>query len=242
MDEDRENPMNHGGINEEDIELTLYTQPSAPLPHHHHQQQRHDHQQQQQVNDITNTILRIPVARPRVMKKKKQVLDKNKDLIIPPYEWATDKRAKIHTLGYLLSRNMRRISGDVQCKKCSNVFNIEFDLETKFIEISQYLTLNKELLADRAPEHWMNSRLQSCGSCSQANCLKPLINQKKKQINWLFLFLGQMLGCCSLAQLKYYCKYTANHRTGAKDRLVFLAYLGMCQQLQPANPNFCLGL
>ncbi|KAI3910960.1 hypothetical protein MKW92_024108 [Papaver armeniacum] len=135
----------------------------------------------------------------------------------------------IHTLDYLLSRNIKHILGDVQCKKCSNVFNIEFDLEAKFMEISQYIV--------------MKSKLPSCGSCNQANSLNPLLNQKKKEINWFFfLFLGKMIGCCSLAQLKYYCKYTENHCTDAKYRLVFLAYLGICHQLQPVDPTFFLGL
>ncbi|KAI3910959.1 hypothetical protein MKW92_024107 [Papaver armeniacum] len=147
--------------------------------------------------------------------------------IVPPYEWATNQRANIHTLDYLLSCNIKHISGDVQYKKCSNVFNIECDLETKFMEISQYIVMHKESLRDRAPEHWMNSKLPSC---------------EKKEINWLFLFLGKMIGYCSLARLKYYCKYTENHRTDAKDRLIFLAYLGICHQLQHANPTFLPGL
>ncbi|KAI3946139.1 hypothetical protein MKX01_024895 [Papaver californicum] len=244
MDKDREKPMTtHREINEADIKLTLFTQPpSSPLSVSHHHQQP----PQQLVDNIRNTIpSRIPAAaRPksRVMRKNKG-RDKMKNTpIVPPYEWATNQRANIHTLEYLLSRNMKRISGDVQCKKCNNVFNIEFDLETKFMEISQYIATHKESLCDRAPKHWMSSKLPSCGSCSQANSLKPVLNQKKKEINWLFLFLGQMIGCCSLAQLKYYCKYTDNHRTGAKDRLVFLAYLGMCHQLQPADPTFRLGI
>ncbi|KAL1809528.1 hypothetical protein ACET3Z_026518 [Daucus carota] len=29
----------------------------------------------------------------------------------------------------------------------------------------------------------------------------------------------QMLGCCTVEQLKYFCKHTKNHRTGAKDRV-----------------------
>jgi hypothetical protein len=45
-----------------------------------------------------------------------------------------------------------------------------------------------------------------------------------------------MLGCCTLDQLKYFCKHTKNHRTGAKDRVLFLAYLGLCKQLDPNGP------
>ncbi|KAI3910955.1 hypothetical protein MKW92_024103 [Papaver armeniacum] len=124
----------------------------------------------------------------------------------------TNQIANIHTLDYLLSRNIKHISGDVQCKKCNNVLNIEFDLEAKFMEILQYIVL------------------PSCGNNSQANSLKPLLNQKKKEINWLFLFLGQMIGCCSLARLKYYY------------HLFFLSYLGICHHLQPADLPFRMGL
>ncbi|KAJ6365106.1 hypothetical protein OIU76_029972 [Salix suchowensis] len=71
---------------------------------------------------------------------------------------------------------------------------------------------------------------------SQENSAKPVIANKKRKINWLFLLLGQMLGCCTLDQLKYFCKHTKNHRTGAKDRVLFLAYLGLCKQLDPNGP------
>ncbi|XP_026446795.1 uncharacterized protein LOC113347366 [Papaver somniferum] len=176
MDEDKQKPMSHREINEEDIKLTLFTQPpSSPLPvsHHHH----HQHQ------DIIDILpSRIPPARPKSRVMRRTIgRDKMKNTpIVPPYEWATNQRANIHTLDYLLSRNMKRILGDVQCKKCSNVFNIEFDLEAKFMEISQYIAVHKESLRDRAPEHWMNSKLPSCGSCSQANSLKPLLNQRNQ--------------------------------------------------------------
>jgi hypothetical protein len=83
---------------------------------------------------------------------------------------------------------------------------------------------------------WMNPRLSRCENCNQENCVKPIIADKKRSINWLFLLLGQMLGCCTLAQLKYFCKHTKNHRTGAKDRLLYLTYLGLCKQLDLNGP------
>jgi hypothetical protein len=89
---------------------------------------------------------------------------------------------------------------------------------------------------DRAPSDWMNPVLPRCQFCDQENSVKPVIANKKQKINWLFLLLGQMLGCCTLDQLKYFCKHTKNHRTGAKDRVLYLAYLGMCKQLDPNGP------
>lgn len=44
---------------------------------------------------------------------------------------------------------------------------------------------------------------------SQGNSVKP--SHRKKFINWLFLLLGQMLGYCTLQQLKYLFKHTKNH-------------------------------
>ncbi|KAG5588223.1 hypothetical protein H5410_048657 [Solanum commersonii] len=45
-----------------------------------------------------------------------------------------------------------------------------------------------------------------------------------------------MLGCCTLDELKFFCEHTDNHRTGAKDRVLFLAYLTLCRQVDPTGP------
>uniref|UniRef100_A0A6N2KRH3 DUF7086 domain-containing protein n=1 Tax=Salix viminalis TaxID=40686 RepID=A0A6N2KRH3_SALVM len=111
-----------------------------------------------------------------------------------------------------------------------------FDLEAKFVEIGAFISENKSFMRDRAPSVWMNPALPKCQFCEQENSAKPVIANKKRKINWLFLLLGQMLGCCTLDQLKYFCKHTKNHRTGAKDRVLFLAYLGLCKQLDPNGP------
>ncbi|CAA6672241.1 unnamed protein product [Spirodela intermedia] len=68
--------------------------------------------------------------------------------------------------------------------------------------------------------------------CCHENCLKPVIASKKRAINWLFL-IGGTLGCCTIEQLKYFGKHTGSHRNGAKDRIVYLVYLGNCKQLEP---------
>ncbi|KAI3463946.1 hypothetical protein Pfo_020609 [Paulownia fortunei] len=89
----------------------------------------------------------------------------------------------------------------------------------------------------RAPKIWLNPTLLGCRFREQENSIKPVISQKKRSINWLFLLLGQMLDCCTLDQLKYFCKHTMNHRTGAKDRVLCLTYLGLCKQLDPNGPS-----
>lgn len=128
------------------------------------------------------------------------------------------------------------ITGAVQCKRCEHQFEIDYDLKKKFREVGSFIAENKDAMHDRAPSVWMNPVLPTCQFCQQENCVKPIIADKKKYINWLFLLLGQMLGCCTLEQLKYFCKHTKNHRTGAKDRVLYLTYLGLCKQLDPNGP------
>ncbi|KAL1833204.1 hypothetical protein DCAR_0103274 [Daucus carota subsp. sativus] len=153
-----------------------------------------------------------------------------------PYPWATTKRATVHTLDHLDSLQIKTISGQMQCKKCEREYEMELDLHEKFIEIASFMAKNKFAMRDRAPANLMNPALPTCKFCDQEGSVKPVISDKKKTINWLFLFLGQMLGCCTLEQLKYFCKHTKNHRTGAKDRVLYLTYLAICKQLDPSGP------
>ncbi|KAJ0984899.1 hypothetical protein J5N97_003255 [Dioscorea zingiberensis] len=158
------------------------------------------------------------------------------DLIVPPYPWATNREATVHTLSYLLSHNITTISGTVQCKRCNNQESMSYELHPKFMEISQFIREHKHAMHDRAPPEWMNPEFPACRTCSQPNCMKPVISTNESSINWLFLLLGQTLGCCTLSQLKFFCKHTKNHRTGAKDRVLYLTYLALCKQLDPTGP------
>ncbi|KAL4279414.1 hypothetical protein GQ457_03G003860 [Hibiscus cannabinus] len=140
------------------------------------------------------------------------------ETVDPPFPWATAYRATVHTISHLLSNHIPTITGEVQCKRCERKFEMAYDLEQKFSEIGAFIAQNRNSMHDRALEAWMNPVLPKCRFCNQENSAKPVISDKKKSINWLFLFLGQMIGCCTLDQLKYFCKHTKNHRTGAKDR------------------------
>ncbi|KAL0412501.1 UNVERIFIED_CONTAM: hypothetical protein Sradi_1451800 [Sesamum radiatum] len=156
--------------------------------------------------------------------------------ITPAFPWATNERATVHQMSYLISKQILSISGEVQCKKCERQDILYFDLRQRFFKVATYVAENKYSMCQRAPRSWMNPTFPRCRHCEEDNSAKPLIPGKKRSINWLFLFLGEMLGCCTLDQLKYFCKHTNNHRTGAKDRVLFLAYITICKQVEPNGP------
>ncbi|CAN1308073.1 hypothetical protein LINPERPRIM_LOCUS27229 [Linum perenne] len=112
---------------------------------------------------------------------------------------------------------------------------MSFELMSKFKEVAGYIRENKYTMNDRAPKVWSDPTLGDCSLCAQRECVKPVI-KKRRDINWLFLLLGQWIGCCKLWDLKYFCKHTSNHRTGAKDRVLYLTYLAVCKQLDPSGP------
>nr|DAD27468.1 TPA_asm: hypothetical protein HUJ06_028936 [Nelumbo nucifera] len=159
------------------------------------------------------------------------------EVITPPYPWATNHRATVYSLHELLSMGIHVIPGEVKCKRCEHQYLMEFQLESKFTEVAAFITARKSTMHDRAPREWMYPLLPTCRHCEQVNSARPIIDRKKRKINWLFLLLGRMLGCCNLNQLKYFCKHTKNHRTGAKDRVLYLTYLGLCKQLDPTVPQ-----
>ena len=173
----------------------------------------------------------------RQSRSRPLVWPNGKTEVIPaPYVWATTRRATVHRLDYLVSRQISIISGQVQCKRCERSFEMQYDLLEKFNEIGSFIAQNKILMRDRAPDNWKSPTLPNCTYCGAENSVKPCISAKKRSINWLFLLLGQMIGCCTLEQLKYFCKHTKNHRTACKDRVLYLTYLDLCKQLDPSGP------
>ncbi|KAE8686788.1 hypothetical protein F3Y22_tig00111027pilonHSYRG00116 [Hibiscus syriacus] len=179
----------------------------------------------------------VPPRTLRVRRNPTKTLREGKsETVETPYPWATNYRATVHSLQYFSSKGICTITGDVQCKRCERQYKISYGLKEKFNEIVTYIARNKSSMHDRAPSVWRNPLLPKCKFCDQENSAKPVIALKKKAINWLFLLLGQMIGCCTLDQLKYFCKHTKNHRTGAKDRVLYLTYLTLCKQLDPTGP------
>ncbi|CAH8362781.1 unnamed protein product, partial [Eruca vesicaria subsp. sativa] len=119
--------------------------------------------------------------------------------IVPPYPWATTRPARIQNLRYLYCNNINLIFGQVHCKPCESTQTIQYNLREKFGELYHYINDNKEVMRQRAQKVWSSPKLTPCGSCK--NGTKPVIGENKEEINWLFLLLGQMLGCCTLDQL-----------------------------------------
>jgi len=154
----------------------------------------------------------------------------------PPFPWATSKRATVHTLDHLLSDlKLKIISGTLECKVCKFQQDIQFDLVENFKKVTRFIEERRNEMCDRAPGEWMNPMIPNCESCGKEKAMHPLIT-KKRNINWLFLLLSQMIGCCKLHQLKYFCKHADINRSGGKDRLISSTYLGLCKQLQPNTP------
>jgi hypothetical protein len=127
---------------------------------------------------------------------------------------------------------LKTISGTLHCKSCKFQQEVQVDLVENFKKLTDFIEENIEEMCDRAPNVWMNPVMPKCESCGKENSMHPL-NAKKRNINWLFLLLSQKIGCCTLAELKYFCKHNDTHRTGAKDRLLYSTYFGLCKQFQP---------
>lgn len=160
------------------------------------------------------------------------------DTIPPPFPWATNKRGRIHSLEYLESKQITTITGDVQCKNCDKVYQVSYNLRERFAEVENIFVMRKRIMRERAPPNWINPEAARCEHCGRDKAVKPVIAERKSQINWLFLLLGQTLGYCTLSQLKNFCKHSKSHRTGAKDRVLYLTYLGLCKMLEPNRELF----
>jgi len=151
----------------------------------------------------------------------------------PPFPWATERPAQHGTLQSLLRRGVTSVEGQARCKRCGGRKAIAYDLESKFREVREYIVANRHAMYDRAPKAWEFPALPDCDACGHKGAMWPEIAADKHEINWLFLFLGQMLGCCTLEQLKYFCMNNGRHRTGAKNRVLYYAYIEMSNQLLP---------
>ncbi|KOM42255.1 hypothetical protein LR48_Vigan04g245300 [Vigna angularis] len=149
------------------------------------------------------------------------------------FPWAKNQRASVHSKEYLLENNINTIKGKVHCKRCEHEFELSLNLEEKLNDLCQFISKGKHRWHNRAPRVWTSPVFPRCPICGRESSSRPIIAKNKKEINWLFLLLGQMLGCCTLNHLKYFCKHNEVHRTGAKDRLLYDTYKSLVNQLVP---------
>ncbi|KAK1315987.1 hypothetical protein QJS10_CPA05g01314 [Acorus calamus] len=156
-------------------------------------------------------------------------------IIPPPFPWAGDRRAKIHSLRDLLSSGIETISGRIQCTKCDATKVVSYNLVENFERVKTFIRAEKSRMHDRAPDVWMNPKLEMCETCKKAEA-RPVIGPKKKGINWLFLLLGQTIGFCLLKHLKYFCKYNPiigpERRIGCFTSRIFVFASNLIQMMR----------
>ncbi|XP_062094283.1 uncharacterized protein LOC133800341 [Humulus lupulus] len=153
----------------------------------------------------------------------------------PLYPWAILYPCVVRSYDYMLSNGILVIKGHVQCKICSQDYEMQLDLMAELAKLRSFIERNKDNMRERAPPYWLKPILPTCPVCGRQNSVKPVIDpENDDNTNWLFLLLGQLLGCCTLEQLKFFCNLHGIHRSGAKDRLLFSVYLNLCKQLDPS--------
>ncbi|KAL4195996.1 hypothetical protein AMTRI_Chr04g243840 [Amborella trichopoda] len=158
----------------------------------------------------------MSVCRSTRLRNKEEEMPPKPKFVEPQFIWAVNLRA----LG------IRWVGGQVKCKHCNKVDYLEIEIKKKYLELMYFVQSNLSDMRDRAPKDWTTPKDEAG---------KPVVSDKKKMINWLFLLLTQSLGHLTLEQLKYFCKH--NKRTGAKDRGLHLTYLGLLRQLDPTKFN-----
>ncbi|XP_057512764.1 formin-like protein 6 [Actinidia eriantha] len=164
----------------------------------------------------------------------------------PPYPWATKEvgnhRAGVRSLHDLRSNGITMISGRVICRFCNTQTTIKYNVLQRFSLLKTFIRRNKNTMTElrEAPEAWKNpeEKLRRCmerdRGCGQNNALIPYNAVPPRSMNWLFMLLGQTLGLCTTDDLQY----LVNERSDNKPRLLYLAFLSLCKQLKPDEPNF----
>lgn len=189
-------------------------------------------------SNLTPPPVKRPVTGSVRIYRSRSTVSKKSDTISPPFPWATNRRGEIQSLEYLESNQITTITGEVQCRHCEKVYQVSYNLRERFAEVVKFYLTEKRKMRDRAHKDWAYPEQRRCELCGREKAVKPVIAERKSQINWLFLLLGQTLGFCTLEQLKNFCKHSKNHRTGAKDRVLYLTYMGLCKMLQPKSDLF----
>ncbi|KAI9123777.1 hypothetical protein K1719_005077 [Acacia pycnantha] len=156
--------------------------------------------------------------------------------IEPPYAWTTNRPAYVHDKSHLEKNFIYTVTGTVRCNKCGKEYPVVFNIEEKLKQFESFVESKKRTMHNRAPPEWTSAQSLVCEHCT-GDGVRPVIDVRKDNINWLFLFLGQMLGYCTLEQLKYFLACTQIHRTAAKDRVLYHTYREIFKQLRPDLPH-----
>ncbi|KMZ64581.1 hypothetical protein ZOSMA_35G00360 [Zostera marina] len=157
--------------------------------------------------------------------------------IPPPFPWSSENRATLLTMEELARRGFNTIEGEVQCKRCNVRAVASLQLKERFEVVIHNLLDILKIGNTSAPSKWVNPQFPSCPSCKNVNCMAPIISEKKRNINWLFLYLGETIGMCNLDQLYYFYKHNMFRITGSKIHLLLYTYIGISKQLFPSLVN-----
>lgn len=154
----------------------------------------------------------------------------------PPFPWAANTTGtKICTLEYILyTLHIDSVSADFKCMICGDVEKVEYNLAHKYMQVSDYIHRKGTKMGGIASNSWQFPTRPQCKNCNnKRRCLEEVIKKDNNSINWLFLFVGKLIGCCKVQQLKEFCEQNEIECSGTKPRLVYLTYLGLCKQLDP---------
>lgn len=125
----------------------------------------------------------------------------------------------------------------LQCNICNYEYIKDVKLMNTLKDVCDIIEKKEASMHAMTPKVWMNPELKKCHLCQREyGIFEPLIGgTKKREINWLFLFLTQSLSCCNLGQLKYFFKHnkiTIFHSED-KQRIFYATYMALYKQIVP---------
>ncbi|MED6198958.1 hypothetical protein PIB30_071586 [Stylosanthes scabra] len=189
-------------------------------------------EQEEQIRRELQTLLLFPTT-PSESSSSSNQSSSSSNVVEPPVSAADtavipddDRPTKIHSMKHLLQNNIPSISGDVQCGSCHGTFEISYDLQEKVAELRSFMKAHRSTMHSRSPKEWNFPDPLTCILCGKEKRVKPVIGSPREHnINWLFLLLGQLIGFCTLDEMRYFCSYNGLHKTAAKDRFVYYTYV-----------------
>lgn len=101
--------------------------------------------------------------------------------IPPPFPWATNRLATVHSREYLLQNNIYSIAGTVRCMGCKKTFNMRFDLEEQLDQLRKFVQKESEKMRGMAPAAWVKPGLPKCQYCGR-RAHTPSLSGRKEQL------------------------------------------------------------